>query len=165
MLPPLRCEASQPRMQTRPRPSRLLPAMRSSRRTRPVPAAGPVQWAADCPRWRYWPAHESGPHRMRRLQRISRRGLPRREPQARARGRDTLSLELPILGCLAEANARGVAVSIPHLAALLRKAWPLVTLGHRAGSFCCAGSTCHASGRPGPDSSACDSTCGGGDCP
>ena len=46
-----------------------------------------------------------------------------------------LIAELRVLGFLAEANARGVAVSTPHLAALLRKAWPSVTLGHRARKF------------------------------
>ena len=46
-----------------------------------------------------------------------------------------LIAELRVLGFLAEANARGVAVSTFHLAALLRKAWPLVTLGHQARKF------------------------------
>ena len=46
-----------------------------------------------------------------------------------------LIAELRVLGFLAEATARGVAVSTPHLAALLRRAWPLVALGHRARKF------------------------------
>ena len=75
-----------------------------------------------------------------------------------------LIAELRVLGFLAEANARGVAVSTPHLAALLRKAWPLWHWAIEPESSSCACVICHGSGKPRPDNSVCDGTCGGGDC-
>jgi len=61
--------------------------------------------------------------------------LRMRPPPVPVQQAGRLIAELRVLGFLADANARGVALSTAQLAALLRQAWPRATLGSKSLRF------------------------------